>query len=218
MQRIEQIISPLPHLTVMVAPLNGHAPLHVTMCLTALAPLIVIVRLHLNAITPHIGLLIAWPLHPGRSGVASMTMSIATNSKKKPDYIAPMMTIASEKMGIVVERSNAGNTLAEFIPLGTLPHLMSRFTTVIPPAGLLDVTRPIALAPLLFGRRLHMGTLYVVTITPPLLVLLGRTHHMGTTYVVTIAPPLLVLLGRTPLVGTTYVITIARLRLGLLVR
>jgi hypothetical protein len=117
---------------------------------------------------------------------------------------------------------------------------MSRFATVIPPAGLLDVTRPIALAPLLFGRRLHMGTLYVVTIAPPLLVLLGRTHHMGTTYVVTIAPPLLVLLGRTrhmgtmyvvtiappllvllgrtPLVGTTYVVTIARLRLGLLVR
>ncbi|KIJ04525.1 hypothetical protein PAXINDRAFT_22181 [Paxillus involutus ATCC 200175] len=150
------------------------------------------------------------------------------------------MTIASEKMGIVVERSNTGNTLAEFIPLGTLPHLMSRFTTVIPPAGLLDVTRPITLAPLLFGRRLHMGTLYVVTIAPPLLVLLGRTHHMGTTYVVTIAPPLLVLLGRihhmgtmyvvtiappllvllgrTPLMGTTYVVTIARLRLGLLVR
>ncbi|KIJ10203.1 hypothetical protein PAXINDRAFT_16774 [Paxillus involutus ATCC 200175] len=128
------------------------------------------------------------------------------------------MTIASEKMGIVVERSNAGNTLAEFILLGTLPHLMSRFATVIPPAGLLDVTRPIALAPLLFGRRLHMGTLYVVTIAPPLLVLLGRTHHMGTTYVVTIAPPLLVLLGRTPLVGTTYVVTIARLRLGLLIR
>ncbi|KIJ10202.1 hypothetical protein PAXINDRAFT_16773 [Paxillus involutus ATCC 200175] len=92
--RIEQIVSPLPHLTVMVAPLNGHTPLHVTVCLTALAPLsivihlttlaplIVIVRLHLNAVTPHIGLLIAWPLHPGRSGVASMTMLIATNSKK----------------------------------------------------------------------------------------------------------------------------------------
>ncbi|KIJ14190.1 hypothetical protein PAXINDRAFT_12845 [Paxillus involutus ATCC 200175] len=150
------------------------------------------------------------------------------------------MTITSEKMGIVVERSNTGNTLAEFIPLGTLPHLMSRFATVIPPAGLLDVTRPIALTPLLFGRRLHMGTLYVVTIAPPLLVLLGRTHHMGTMYVITIAPPLLVLLsrtrhmgtmyvitiappllvllGRTPLVGTTYVVTIASLRLGLLVR
>jgi hypothetical protein len=99
MQRIEQIVSPLPHLTVMVAPLNGHAPLHVTVCLTALAPLSVVVhltalaplivivrlrlvRLHLNAVTPHIGLLIAWPLHPGRSGVASMTMLIATNSKK----------------------------------------------------------------------------------------------------------------------------------------
>ncbi|KIJ04524.1 hypothetical protein PAXINDRAFT_22180 [Paxillus involutus ATCC 200175] len=102
--RIEQIVSPPPHLTVMVAPLNSHAPLHVTVCLTALTPLSVIVHLttlaplivivclrlvclrlvclHLNTVTPHIGLLIAWPLHPGRSGVASMTMSIATNSKK----------------------------------------------------------------------------------------------------------------------------------------
>ncbi|KIJ08453.1 hypothetical protein PAXINDRAFT_18416 [Paxillus involutus ATCC 200175] len=86
---IEQIVSPLPHLTMMVAPLNGHAPLHITMCLTTLAPLIIIVRLrlrlvhlHLNADTPHVGLLTAWPLHPGRSGVASMTMLIATNSKK----------------------------------------------------------------------------------------------------------------------------------------
>ncbi|KIJ09795.1 hypothetical protein PAXINDRAFT_17129 [Paxillus involutus ATCC 200175] len=48
--RIEQIVSPLPHLTVMVAPLNGHTPLHVTMCLTALAPLSVVV--HLTALTP----------------------------------------------------------------------------------------------------------------------------------------------------------------------
>ncbi|KIJ05960.1 hypothetical protein PAXINDRAFT_20820 [Paxillus involutus ATCC 200175] len=96
---IEQIISPPPHLTVMVTPLNGHTPLHITVCLTALAPLSVVVhltalapltviirlrliRLHLNTITPHISLLIAWPLHPDRSRVASMTMSIATNLKK----------------------------------------------------------------------------------------------------------------------------------------
>ncbi|KIJ21124.1 hypothetical protein PAXINDRAFT_6895 [Paxillus involutus ATCC 200175] len=50
MQRIKQIVSPLPHLTVMVAPLNGHAPLHITMCLTALAPLSIVV--HLTALAP----------------------------------------------------------------------------------------------------------------------------------------------------------------------
>ncbi|KIJ09749.1 hypothetical protein PAXINDRAFT_17184, partial [Paxillus involutus ATCC 200175] len=211
--RIEQIVSPLPHLTVMVAPLNAHAPLHVTMCLTALALLSVVI--HLTALTP---LIVIVCLHLAEVGhvdddVDSNQFEEVVNTHERVPVVKQ-----ARKMGIVVERSNAGNTLAEFIPLGTLPHLMSRFTTVIPPAGLLDVTRPITLTPLLFGRRLHMGALYVVTIAPPLLVLLSRTYHMGTMYVVTIAPPLLVLLGRTPLVGTTYVVTIARLRLGLLVR
>ncbi|KAF8833766.1 hypothetical protein BDN67DRAFT_985804 [Paxillus ammoniavirescens] len=106
MQRIEQIVSPTPHLTVMVAPLNGHSLLHITalaplsvvihlaalaplsvvVCLTALAPLNINVRLRLNTITPHIGLLITWPLHPDRSGVALMMMLIATNSKKQSTH------------------------------------------------------------------------------------------------------------------------------------
>ncbi|KIJ06547.1 hypothetical protein PAXINDRAFT_20259 [Paxillus involutus ATCC 200175] len=234
MQRIEQIVSPPPHLTVMVAPLNGHAPLHVTVCLTTLAPLSVVV--HLTALAPLI-VIVHLHLKWGRidDDVDSNQFKEVVNTHERVPVVK-----RARKMGIVVERSDAGNTLTEFIPLGTLPHLMSRFVTVVPPAGLLDMTRPIALAPLLFGRRLHMGTLYVVTIAPPLLVLLGRTHHMGTTYVVTIAPPLLVLLGRTrhmetmyvitiappllvllgrtPLVGTTYVVTIASLWLGLLVR
>ncbi|KAF8834161.1 hypothetical protein BDN67DRAFT_1016790 [Paxillus ammoniavirescens] len=58
MQRIEQIVSPTPHLTVMVTPLNGHgllhitalAPLSVVIHLAALAPLSVVVRL--TALTP----------------------------------------------------------------------------------------------------------------------------------------------------------------------
>ncbi|KAF8833009.1 hypothetical protein BDN67DRAFT_986310 [Paxillus ammoniavirescens] len=211
----------------MVAPLNGHgllhitalAPLSVVIHLTTLAPLNVnvrlrLVRLCLNAVTPHIGLLITWPLHPDRSRVASMMMSIATNLKKR----STLAIGCREKLGFEVKRSNMGNTLADFIPLGTLPHLMSRFATVIPPAGLLDVTRPIAPAPLLFGRRFQMGTMYIVTITLLLLVLLGGTPHMATLYIVTITLPLLVLLSRTPHMGTTHIITIAPPLLGLLGR
>ncbi|KIJ09431.1 hypothetical protein PAXINDRAFT_17472 [Paxillus involutus ATCC 200175] len=219
MQRIKQIISPLPHLTVMVAPLNGHGPLHITMCLTALAPLSVVV--HLTALAPLI-VIVCLRLNRGHidDNVDSNQFEEVVNTHERV-LVVKRARVLPEEAGLHSTNDDhrqredghcsrkeqhreytrrvhsPGNATSSDV------KIRDRDTSCRPARR--DKTHHSHSPP--FRQETshgthHMGATYVVTIAPPLLVLLGRTCHMGTMYVVTIAPPLLVLLSRTPLVGT----------------